>query len=114
MAPASSHAAESPSTSPAAESATPRSTTMPTTRAGAGAQRHAQPDLAAALRHGVGQQAVESERGQQERERGEGGEQRHLLVPVRHVERQDFVHGARPLPRAAPGPPARSRGAPRR
>ena len=45
--------------------------TMPRTRAGVGAERHAQADLARALRDGVGEHAVEADRGEQRREHGE-------------------------------------------
>ncbi len=60
----------------------------------AGAQGHAESDFAAALGDRVGEHAVEADGREDQRERGEGSEQSHLLLAVGDVEVDDFVHGA--------------------
>ena len=93
--------------------------------AGRGADRHAQPDLARALAHGVGHDAVEADRGQKQRDAGEERQQQHRESPLRdrladdrrerrHRDTPAALDRARarpgaPRPPSAAGSPARSR-----
>ena len=44
------------------------------------------------MRHGIRQHAVESDRGQQQRESREGAQQDRLLLSIGHVEIDDVLH----------------------
>jgi len=48
-----------------------------------GSERHAQADLAGAMAHGVGEQPVDADDGEEERDAGEDGEERRLKAPWR-------------------------------
>ena len=79
--------------------------TMPRTRAGVGAERHAQPDLPRALGDRVGQHAVESDRRQQRRERRERARTACVIKRSRNTFSRT-CSGMRPSPRRAGSGPA--------
>ena len=58
------------------------------------AERHADADLMRALGDGVGHHAVDSHRGETERERGEGHQQRQIEARLHDRIRKQLVHGA--------------------
>ena len=93
--------------------------------AGLGADRHAQPNLARALAHRVGHDAVEADRGEEQRDAGEEHQEQHREAPLRdrvaddrrerrdRIRRQSLIevaHGlTRPAPASCAGSPAFTR-----
>ena len=86
-------AAARPTTVPVATSAAPGRTTRGEDVAAPGAQGHADGNLSPPLRYGVAEQAVEAERGQQERERREAADEDGDEAGLGHRGRQPGVHG---------------------
>ena len=87
------HAATSPMASPMPVRASPRPTIIANHACGARAEGHAESDFAAALRHRVGEHAIQSD-GREDSASAANGEQSHLLLAVGDVEVDDFVHRA--------------------